>query len=195
MKYFFKTNNFFYNLLKLKRKKYIIGDNTILYPESKIINCIGNKELIEIRDNCHIRGELFIFGHGGKISIGNYCYVGEGTKIWSAKEIIIGDRVLISHNVNIFDSLTHPVSSSQRHQQFKSIISIGHPKEIDLQEEPVCIKNDVLIGCMSIILKGVTIGEGAIVGAGSVVTKDVPPWTIVAGNPAKVIREIAEHER
>ena len=191
MKFFFKEA--FFRITK--GVNYRVDEGTVIYPESKILNNAGGKELVNIGAHYHTKGELLTFAHGGKINIGKYCYIGEGTRIWSAKEIIIGDRVLISHNVNIFDSLTHPVSSSQRHQQFKSIISIGHPKEIDLQEEPVCIKNDVLIGCMSIILKGVTIGEGAIVGAGSVVTKDVPPWTIVAGNPAKVIREIAEHER
>ena len=62
-------------------------------------------------------------------------------------------------------------------------------------KRPISIKNKAWIGFNSIILKGVTIGEGAIVGAGSVVTKDVPPYTIVAGNPARIIREIPEHER
>jgi acetyltransferase-like isoleucine patch superfamily enzyme len=76
-----------------------------------------------------------------------------------------------------------------------AIASIGHPSQIDLGEEAVYIDDDVWIGAMSIILKGVTIGEGAIVGAGSVVTKDVPPWAIVAGNPAKIIREIGINER
>ena len=127
--------------------------------------------------------------------MGEYCYLGENSKIWSAKEIVIGNRVLIAHNVSIFDSLTHPISSKARHLQFKEIITSGHPNAIDLDESSVCINDDVWIGCMSVILRGVSIGEGAIVGAGSVVTKDVPPWTIVAGNPARVIREIPENER
>ena len=178
-----------------KRGKCYLGKGTILYPESKIINNSGVNNLISIAANSHIRGELLIFGDGGKINIGSYCYVGEGTRIWSSKEIIIRDRVLISHNVNIFDNLTHPVSATQRHQQFKNIISKVEPNKIELYGNPVNIEKDVLIGCMSVILKGVTIGEGAIIGAGSIVTKDVPPWTIVAGNPAKIVREIPERER
>jgi len=178
-----------------KRGKCVVGNGSVLYPESIIINNFGEKNLIAIDDNSHIRAELFVFGRKNKIIIGSYCYVGEGTRIWSSKEIIVKDRVLISHNVNIFDNLTHPISAIKRHEQFKSIIFNKHPEELDLQGEMICIENDVLIGCMATILKGVTIGEGAIVGAGSVVTKDVPPWTIVAGNPAKVIREIPGNER
>ena len=65
-----------------------------------------------------------------------------------------------------------------------------------LQSKSVLAKNSkVWIGFNAIILKGVTIGEGAVVGAGSVVTKDVLPWTVVAGNPARLIREISENER
>ncbi len=167
----------------------------VLYPSALIVNNYGKKDAIVIKAFSHIKGELLTFGHGGKILIGSYCYVGEYTRIWSAKQIQIGDRVLISHNVNIFDNSTHPLRASLRHQQFKDIISKGHPRNIDLNEKPIIIHDDVLISCMSIILSGVTIGEGAIVGAGSVVTRDVPPWTIVAGNPAKVIRQLSEDER
>jgi acetyltransferase-like isoleucine patch superfamily enzyme len=59
----------------------------------------------------------------------------------------------------------------------------------------VDIGDDVWIGCMSIVLRGISLGQGAIVGAGSVVTENVPPWTLVAGNPARPIRELAQHER
>ena len=127
--------------------------------------------------------------------IGQYCYIGKDSRIWSSVNISIGDRVLISHNVNIFDNITHPLSPKARHEQFKEIISKGHPKKIDLDEQPITISNDALIGCMSIILRGITVGEGAVVGAGSVVTKDVPPYTIVAGNPAKIIKEIPLEDR
>ncbi|MBK8021791.1 MAG: hypothetical protein IPK19_10285 [Chloroflexi bacterium] len=60
---------------------------------------------------------------------------------------------------------------------------------------PIRICDKAWIGFNAVILKGVTIGEGAIVGAGSVVTKDVPAWTVVAGNPARIIREFTEDER
>jgi acetyltransferase-like isoleucine patch superfamily enzyme len=154
-----------------------------------------NPDDIVLGADTHVRGELFTFGHGGRIIIGQDCYIGDGTRIWSARSITVGDRVLISHNVNIFDSLTHPISAKRRHRQFKEIATTGHPRELDLDEKPIRIDNDAWIGSQSTILRGVTIGEGAIVGAGSVVTKDVPPWTIVAGNPARVIREILENER
>lgn len=150
---------------------------------------------IEIGAYTHIRGELVTFKHGGQITCGEYCYVGEQSHVWSARSIRIGNRVLIAHNVNIFDNLTHPIGANARHEHFKSIISTGHPTELDLAEEPIEIEEDAWVGCMSIILKGVTVGKGAVIAAGSVVTKDVPPYTIVSGNPAKIIREIPIYER
>lgn len=153
------------------------------------------RESIIIGSNSHIKGQLLTFAHGGRIRLGSYCYVGTNTHIWSSKDITIGDRVLISHDVNIFDNDTHPQDPRERHLQFKAIITTGYPLDADLGEEAVTIHDDVLIGCGVVILKGVTIGEGAIVGAGSVVTDDVPPRTIVAGNPARVMRELPDLER
>jgi acetyltransferase-like isoleucine patch superfamily enzyme len=160
-----------------------------------VVNNLGGREAIRVGANTHIKGELLTFAHGGSIRMGAYCFLGEHSRIWSALSIEIGDRVLISHNVNIFDNSTHPLSARKRHEQFKQIITTGHPRSIDLDERPVRIGDDVLIGCMSIVLSGVTIGRAAIIGAGSVVTDDVPAYAIVAGNPARVIREIPEHER
>lgn len=178
-----------------RRRHCEFAPSTVFYETALITNNLPNASAIRIGSNTHIKGELLTFGNGGEIVIGEYCYVGEQTHIWSAKSITIGDRVLISHNVNIFDNNTHPLSAGARHEQFKEIISGGHPKFINLEEQSVAIGNDVLIGCMSVILKGVTIGQGAVVGAGSVVTKDVPSYTIVGGNPAQVIRELTADER
>ena len=150
------------------------------------------RESIKVGPHTHIRGQLLTFGHGGRISMGSYCFVGDNTKLWSAKEITIGDRVLIAHNSSIFDSDTHPLDARERHRHFAAIITVGHPSGIDLREETVTIEDDVWIGCNVVVLKGVTIGRGAVVGAGSVVTRDVPSNVLVAGNPARVMRELPE---
>jgi acetyltransferase-like isoleucine patch superfamily enzyme len=172
-----------------------IHKTAVLHNTARIINNRNSRESITIGAFTHVKGELLTFGHGGEITIGDYCYIGEQSNIWSALHIEIGNRVLIAHNVNIFDNLTHPINPKARHEQFKQIITGGHPEHIDLSESAVVLSNDVWIGCMSLVLKGVTIGEGAIVGAGSVVTKDVPPFTIVTGNPARIVREIPKQDR
>lgn len=167
-----------------------IGSGSVLYKGSNIVNIQSNRNKITIGSNCHIKGELLVFAHGGKIELGEYCYVGDNTRIWSAGNIRIGNRVLISHNCNLFDNDTHPLDPELRHKQFKAIITTGHPTDIDLKEKDIIIEDDVLIGANSIILKGVTLGTACVVGAGSVVTRDVPPYAVVAGNPAKVVKTL-----
>ena len=131
------------------------------------------------------------FGHGGHIEVGRNCYIGEGARIWSASRVTIGDRVQISHNVNIHDTNSHALSASSRARHFDEIFTTGHPKLLpDVPTTPIVIEDDVWVGFGSIILTGVTIGRGAVIGAGSVVTKDVDAFTVVAGNPARFIREI-----
>jgi len=171
------------------------ANTTRFFLSARIRNARGSNRFIKIGAHTLVKGELLTFRHGGEILIGDYCYIGEGTRIWSSKCITIGDRTLISHNVNIFDNLTHPISPRERHEQFMSIALGQFPSVSNLGESPVYIENDVLIGSQAIILKGVRIGAGAIVGAGSVVTSDVPPWSIVGGNPARLIRELTKEER
>lgn len=173
----------------------ILEEGAKLRSSARIRNIAGESSRIFIGAHSHVAGELLTFRHGGQIQIGEWCYLGEHVRIWSAESIKIGNRVLISHNVNIFDSLTHPVSATKRHLHFRAIVETGHPESVDLSEHEVVIGDDVWIGCYAIIMKGVSVNQGAIVGAGSVVTHDVPAWTVVAGNPAKVIREIPLHER
>lgn len=166
--------------------------STRLAPSARILNAMGDSERIRLGACTIVAGELFVFAHGGRIQIGEWCYIGEGARIWSGSEIVIGDRVLVSHGVNILDNLTHPTSSTDRHRQFKEIYLRGHPRDVDLDDRPIHIADDAWIGAGAIVLRGVVIGEGAIVAAGAVVTKDVPPYTVVGGNPAAVIRTL-EH--
>jgi len=181
---------------RLKLKGVVSGNNSTFSEQSRIQNLSGKRENIKIGDNTFIRGELLLFAHGGNIAIGNWCYVGENSKIWSAKKITIGNYVLISHNVNIHDNNAHSLDADKRKKQYEEILTIGHPKEGEqyLNEKEIVIHDHVWIGFNAIILKGVTIGEGAVIAAGSLVTKDVEPWTVVAGNPAKVIRYLPEYK-
>lgn len=173
----------------------LLGGGARLHPSARIRNISGDTARIRIGGDSHVAGELLVFRHGGDISVGSWCYIGEGARLWSAKSIRIGDRVLISHNVNIFDSLTHPLSAADRHLHFRAIIERGHPDMIDLGEREIVIDDDAWIGAGAILLRGVRIGKGAVIGAGSVVTRDVAPFSIVAGNPARLIRELAADER
>ena len=167
----------------------------VLHDSAKVLNYRQEQSAVQLGQFTHVRGELMLFAHGGEIRIGDYCYIGEGTRIWSALGICIGNRVLIAHNVTILDSLTHPISATARHAHYREIIASGHPHDLDLDERIVQIADDVWIGCSSVVLRGVSIGAGAIVGAGSVVMEDVPAWTVVGGNPARVIRELGVDER
>lgn len=170
---------------------YTLGEGSRIYPEARLENFLGFENAISIGANTHIRGRLLTYPSGGRISIGDYCYFGESGNIWSACSIEIGNNVLIAHNVDIFDHDTHPTSPIERHEHYKNIITSGHPKAPpNWNEKPVKICDDAWIACRSIILKGVTIGKCAIVAAGSVVTKSVEPYTIVAGNPARKIGDV-----
>jgi acetyltransferase-like isoleucine patch superfamily enzyme len=163
-----------------------------LLPSARFLNAQRDPSRITINQGCIIGAEFFVFGHGGQIEVGQDCYVGEGTRLWSGAKISIGNRVLISHGVNIFDNDTHPMNPAKRHEQFLEIRRRGHPRQIDLADQPVTICDDAWIGANAIVLKGVTISEGAVVAAGSVVTKDVPAYCVVAGNPARVVKQL-EH--
>jgi len=110
----------------------------------------------------------------GSITIGDYCLICPGVRISSAAGIIIGDNSMLANCVYITDSDWHDIYNRT---------SMGNPV-------PVNIKENAWIGDSAIICKGVTIGRNSIIGAGSIVTRDVPPNTIAAGNPARPIKEL-----
>ncbi len=166
-----------------------------LARSARIRNIGGSSDLISVGSHTLIAGELLVFPQGGSIEIGEWGYFGENSRIWSAASIKIGNRVLISHDVNIIDSLTHPINARERHEQFRAIATSGHPARVNVDERPIVLEDDVWIAAGAIVLRGVTIGQGAIIGAGAVVSNDVPAYTVVGGNPAQVIRELSEDER
>lgn len=173
--------------MKIKSSRCIVCVGAVLYPSSRISNNRERKDIV-VGESSRVLGELLTYGHGGNIIIGKSCFIGEGTRIWSSNRIAIGDNVLISHGVNIHDCDAHSKSADLRRKHFIDIFRSGHPHIIsDLPSAAVNIGNDAWIGFGATVMKGVSIGQGAIIGACSVVTKDVLPYTIVVGNPAQVV--------
>lgn len=175
-----------------KKSKCYFGRECMFYRTSRIDNFSKNLENITVGNNCHIRGQLLVYPYAGKIKIGDNCYLGEGSRIWSENCVTIGNRVLIAHNVDIHDSNDHPLDYKERHQHYCDIKKIGFLEKYNLCSKPIVIEDDAWIGFGAAIMKGVTIGKGAIVAAHAVVTKDVPPYVVVAGNPAQIIKKLGE---
>jgi acetyltransferase-like isoleucine patch superfamily enzyme len=168
-----------------------IGNDVLFLPSAEIHNMQADTSKIVIGEGSQIAGTLLIVPYGGKISIGKNCYLGDHSRIWSAEDVFIGDNVLISHNVNIMDTDSHEIDALERAEGYKVHVATGHPKEKgSVCTGAVYIENNVWIGFNAIVLKGVSIGEGAIVAAGSVVTKNIAPYTLVAGNPAVAVKEL-----
>jgi UDP-2-acetamido-3-amino-2,3-dideoxy-glucuronate N-acetyltransferase len=121
---------------------------------------------------------------GTFVEIQKNAFIGKNCKISShtfiCEGVTIEDDVFIGHNVTFINDM-YPRSTVEG-----GVLQT----EADWKVVPTFIKKGASVGSSATILAGVTVGEGAIVGAGAVVTKDVPPWTIVAGNPAKVLRPI-----
>lgn len=171
---------------------YSKSGNVRISKSGSIENRTFDKSVVSIGANSLIEGELFAFPRANRLTLGEYCYLGSNSRVWSADSVIIGDRVLIAHNVNIFDSWTHPISAAARHKHFKEILTSGHPEVIDLGARPVVIGPDAWVGAGSTILRGVEIGARSIISAGSVVSCDIPEDSIVAGNPAVVVKRLRE---
>ena len=138
-------------------------------------------------------GCSFSVGESGRCQIGDFTLL-NGALIMADEKIEIGSYCLVSWNVGIADSDFHPLEPAQRLIDTQALAPYfkDRPPRPKLKTVPVKIANNVWIGMNAVIVKGVTIGENSVVAAGSVVTKSVEPNTVVAGNPAMVVRRFNE---
>jgi acetyltransferase-like isoleucine patch superfamily enzyme len=181
-----------------------VGAGTLLAAGFSLDIRSGPREnRLVVGENSMLQCQITFERAVGTIKIGSNTYIG-GSHLICADQIEIGSDVLIAWGCTLIDHNAHSIRWSERaddlrawREGLRSDLSVA----ADLKNwsvvpmAPLHIEDKAWIGFNSILLKGVTVGQGAIVGAGSVVTKDIPPWTIAGGNPARVIRELEDDER
>lgn len=142
------------------------------------------------KGTCLYAGTMFDVGPNGRVSIGDYVLL-NGAMIICDAAVEIGDYALISWNVVFMDNYRLPWNATERRSELERVPR-RNPRRIESRTEakPVRVAANVWIGFNTCILPGVTIGEGAIVGARSLVLEDVAPYTVVGGNPARFIRQL-----
>ena len=172
-----------------------IGKDFDIETSARINNESGDKAKITIGHNTFLAGKIRTSPHG-KVHIGNYCYISTGAFIGAANSIQIGNYVGIAHYTFVVDNNNHPVDPEKRKEHRIRVApggegynSVGASWEMS-ENAPIIIEDNVWIGMYCFIGKGVTIGEGSIVARQSVIMKDVPPYSIVAGNPARVVKTL-----
>jgi carbonic anhydrase/acetyltransferase-like protein (isoleucine patch superfamily) len=139
-------------------------------------------------------GTMFDVGPRGRVSLGEYALV-HGARIVCDEAVEIGDHALISWNVVLMDTYRVPLDPAARRRELERVPRRAPRRaEGDAPARPVRVGANVWIGFDACVLPGVTVGEGSIVGARSVVVDDVAPYTVVAGNPARVIRRLEPGE-
>lgn len=183
-----------YYLQILSRKiNWFIYRNKVTFKGNAFLNfgalIIGmdNKNQIILGKNVDLYGCLSV-GEKGKIVIGDYTGMGRRALIQALDSVEIGRFGYIGPDVLIFDSNHHSIYARDR-----MIDTLGSEKGVhgaNVVTKPIKIGNHVWIGRRAMIFKGVVIGDRSIVGANAVVTHDVPPDTVVAGNPARVVKQI-----
>lgn len=149
--------------------KFTVGNNFII-TSSKYRNIIGGSTYSSI-----------VVKKGAELKIGDNVKL-SNSSIYCATSISIGNNVMIGGSCKIWDTDFHPLDPEIRRKT---------PNE-NYKTKPIVIEDDAFIGGFSIILKGVTIGKGAVVGAGSVVTKDIPAGEVWAGNPAGKVKGVTD---
>lgn len=177
------------NLLRLCsfQRQYVVGQGTKIVYKSRFK--ANRKEAINIGRMSELNCEILV-QEQGRCDVGDFTTIRYGSRIHCVSRVSIGDFVIISNNVTITDNNNHPTSPMQRRAMSESGFSSALWRWGEAESASVSIGDNVWIGFESVILKGVNIGTGAVVGCRAVVTKDVPPFTVVAGNPAVIVKRL-----
>jgi acetyltransferase-like isoleucine patch superfamily enzyme len=191
--YYFRNNRKEQNLSGF----YFSEAGTIFEPPQRlqIRNQSVKRVFLYVGSNSVIEGNFIFEKETGTITIGNRTFIGSGTTFICINNITIGNDVMFSWGCTVVDNNAHSLFSKDRQNdvmEWKKGIeekALGKYKNWDVvKSAPIVIKDKAWVGFNVIILKGVTIGEGAVIGAGSVVTKDIPDYAVVGGNPARIIK-------
>jgi galactoside O-acetyltransferase len=151
----------------------------------------GNSLLVG--EDSIVHADISFEESGGEIRIGNRCFIGRSHLV-CYRNIAVGDDVIMSWGVTIVDHDSHSIDWDKRRDDVRDW-GRGRKDWTHVPHAGVAVNDKAWIGFNVSILKGVTIGEGAVIGACSVVTRDIPPYTVAAGNPARVVRQLTSSER
>jgi acetyltransferase-like isoleucine patch superfamily enzyme len=172
--FFYREPLFRYRCARVGRRLYLEGPQPLF---------LGNGR-IDVGDDVHVGSPCtWEVAAGAELIIGNRVSVNYRNVIGVARSVRIGDDTLIAGDVVIFDNTNHPVAPARR---------LAGEDVTGAEIAPIVIGRNVWIGLHSIIMRGVTIGDNSVIAAGSVVTKSVPPNTLVAGNPAVPIKQLID---
>jgi acetyltransferase-like isoleucine patch superfamily enzyme len=147
----------------------------------------GNR--LRVGDGSIIHADIAFEENGGDVTIGSRTFIGRSSLI-CYRSITIGDDVIMSWGITVVDHDSHSIEWEWRKDDVREW-ACGRKNWEHVAHAPVAIRNKVWIGFNVSILKGVTIGEGAVIGACSVVTRDVPAYSVAVGNPARIVRVLS----
>lgn len=173
------------------------GDDTKLLPHFSYISN-GNKNKIKIGDKCILAVRIISEGEDAYFKFGDRVYIGK-SDIICRTGIEFGNDIMVAWGVTFYDHDSHSLDFEIRKYDIIQQISdfnnyngnfLKNKNWEVVKTKPIKVCDNVWIGMNAVVLKGVTIGEGAIVAACAVVTKDVPPYCVVAGNPAVVVKKV-----
>lgn len=187
------------------RKLRALGSRVSIPASARLLRSFAVRFLATAEDrtyftagaNCFL-GASFVFeAKTGEIHLGDRCYIGANSSILCRNRVSLGNDVTIAWNVTIYDHDSHSMDWRDRaaavrlfHERYGEPDCFDRLDWTNVRSAPIVIQDRVWIGFGATILKGVTIGEGAVVASCSVVTQDVEPYTVVAGNPARAVRKL-----